>query len=94
MSAARRLAALQRYLSAIAPADVLPLRCGDPFHDRYDYRELARPLYSEGTERPPVARCPSCGGPRQSGAPFVVADADALRWHPERRSHLGAHHDP
>jgi len=85
MNVALRLAALQHHLNAIAPADVLPLRCGDPFHSHFDYRELAAPLYAPGTERPAVARCPSCGGPRQSSPPLVAADPDALRWHPERR---------
>jgi len=86
MNVALRLAALQRYLSALAPVDGDPLSrpCPDPFHDHFDHRELAAPLYAEGTERPPVARCPLCDAPRQAGGPFVVADADALRWHPER----------
>jgi len=87
MSIAERLASLQRHLSAIAPVDGDPLtpRCGDAFHDVYDHRELAAPLYSVGTEQTPAARCPRCDGPRQSGPSLVAASADALRWHPERR---------
>jgi len=85
MNVALRLAALQRHLSAIAPGDSQPPPCHDPFHSHFDYRELAAPLYAEGTDLPAVARCPLCDAPRQSGAPLVVADADALRWHPERR---------
>jgi len=86
MSVALRLAALQRHLNAIALADVPPLRCGDPFHDRFDHRELAAPLFSPGTDPPAVALCPRCAGPRQAGGPFVVADADALRWREEWRA--------
>jgi len=87
MSIAERLASLQRCLSGIAPGDgdPLPPRCGDAFHSHFDHRELAAPLFSEGTDLPAVARCPLCDAPRQAGGPFVVADADALRWHPERR---------
>jgi len=85
MNAALRLAALQRYLSALSPSDPQPPPCRDPFHSHFDHRELAAPLFSEGTDLPAVARCPTCDGPRQAGAPFVVADPDALRWREEPR---------
>lgn len=86
MNAALRLAALQQYLDVIAPTDedALPPRCRDAFHSQFDYRELAAPLYSGLTDLPPAARCPTCDGPRQSGPPLVVADAEALRWREDR----------
>lgn len=86
MNVALRLAAVQGVLDALVPEDedALP-PCRDPFHDHFDHRELAAPLFSGLTERPPAPLCPSCCAPRQSGGPFVTASADALRWHPEPR---------